>query len=59
MSDNLIKVETDVHGNVVAVLFNEERLPFEQISVNLSRAQSMRDSYKDFPPTKITNISVE
>ncbi len=44
-----VNVELDIDGNVVAVWFRCQTLPFTQNVVDWQRAESMRRSYAEHP----------
>lgn len=58
-STNLVNIETDAEGNVVAVWFRCMTLPFDQTKVDESRAEEMRRQYQEYPPAKLLAVEVE
>lgn len=58
-SDKVINVETDDKGNVVAVWFRCQPLPFTQSNHGEQRAEEMRGMYENHPMPKILAIDLE
>lgn len=55
-STDHVSVETNEHGNVVAVWFRCQTLPFLQRTVNDHRAYEMIAAYQEYPPPAIHGL---
>lgn len=53
-----LHVETDNHGNVVAVWFRCRALPFEQVKTDCIRAGEMKEMYKNMYNQEILAIKL-
>lgn len=57
--DKALDVETDDEGNVVAVWFRCQPLPFTQTKRDEQRAEEMRRMYADSPMPKLLAVDLE